>query len=75
MNTLIVGRDLVAVDHFVARLMGFNPGKIRFIVEAEKRGLGSSKYKTVGINPDEVKVKFTIERPRWNNLYGILQNY
>ena len=75
MNTLIIGRDSVAVDHFVAKLIGINPKKVRYIVEAERRGLGTTKYKTVGINPDELKMKFNIAPSRWHNCYGILQNY
>ncbi len=75
MNTLIFGRDSVAVDYFVAQLMGINPKDVPYIVEAERRGLGTTKYKTVGINPIEVKRKFNTKPPRWHNFYGILQNY
>lgn len=75
MNTLIVGRDSVAIDHFVSTLMGIDPSKVQYIVEAERRGLGTTKYTTVGVNPDELKRKFNIKAPRWHNCYGILQNY
>ena len=75
MNTLIIGRDSVAIDHFVATLMGINPKKVPYILEAERRGLGTTKYTTVGVNPDELKMKFNIKAPRWHNCYGILQNY
>jgi uncharacterized protein (DUF362 family) len=75
MNTLIIGRDPVAVDHLVSTLMGIDPKKVRYIFEAERRGLGTTKYKTVGVNPDELKMKFNTKTPRWHNCYGILQNY
>jgi uncharacterized protein (DUF362 family) len=75
MNTLIIGRDSVAVDHFVSILMGIDPTKVQYIVEAERRDLGTTKYTIVGVNPDELKRKFNIKAPRWHNCYGILQNY
>jgi uncharacterized protein (DUF362 family) len=75
MNTLIIGRDSVAVDHFVSTLMGINPTKVKYIVEAERRGLGTTKYTTVGVNPDNLKRKFNIKAPKWYNCYGLLQNY
>lgn len=75
MNTLIFGRDSVAVDYFIAQIMGINPNNVRYIVEAERRGLGTTKYRTVGVNPDEIKRKFNIKRPCLRNFYGILENY
>ena len=75
MNTLIFGRDAVAVDYFVAQLMGIKPTCIQYIFEAERRGLGTTNFKTVGVNPDEIKKKFNIKPVRWHNFYGILQTY
>ncbi len=74
MNTLIFGRDPVAVDHLVAKIMGMDPKRVRYIVEAEKRGIGKTKYKTIGTDPDEIKRKFNIRPPRMHNLYGILRH-
>ena len=71
MNTLIVGRDPVAVDHLVTKIMGINPRKVNHLMKAEKRGLGSTIYETVGISPKSVERKFRTEPPRWHNLYGL----
>jgi uncharacterized protein (DUF362 family) len=75
MDTIIIGNDPVAVDHFVSTLMEINPMTVRYIVEAEKRGLGTTKYKTLGTPPGALKIRFNIKPARWHNLYGILQNY
>ncbi len=52
LGCIILGRNPVSVDAVMARIMGFNPEKIRQIVEAEKMGLGTVNPKIVG---DEVK--------------------
>jgi uncharacterized protein (DUF362 family) len=75
MNTLIFGTDPVAVDHFVARVMGFDPRNISYIVEAEKRGLGNAKYTAIGVDIKEIKRKFKIIRPKLSNFYCIFQRY
>jgi len=72
MNTIILGRDPVAVDHLVARTMGINPDNVRYLVEAKKRGLGKVDYEIVGTSLDEVKKKFRTSPARWYNLYGLL---
>ena len=74
MNTLIFGRDPVSVDHLVAKIMGMDPKRVRYIVEAEKRGIGKTKYRTIGIEPKEIKRKFNIKPPRLHNFYGILRH-
>ena len=40
MNTVVAGRDIVAVDAVCARLMGFNPDDFEFLTLAAWRGLG-----------------------------------
>jgi uncharacterized protein (DUF362 family) len=72
MSTLIFGRDAVAVDHVVARIIGIDPNNVRYIVEAERRGLGKTMYKTIGVSIQEIKKKFNTKPPRWYNLYGLL---
>jgi uncharacterized protein (DUF362 family) len=52
LGCIILGKNPVSVDATLARLMGFNPERIRHIVEAEKHGLGSINPKIVG---DEVE--------------------
>jgi uncharacterized protein (DUF362 family) len=41
LNLLITSRDLVAVDAFASRLLGFDPSSIKYIRLSSKRGLGS----------------------------------
>jgi len=73
MNTLIFGRDPVAVDHLICRLMGIDPNSVRYLIEAERRGVGNINYKTIGANLNEAKVKFRRSPPRWYNLYGLFR--
>ena len=73
MNTLIFGRDPVAIDHLVARIMGINPNSVRYLVEAKRRKVGTTEYKTIGTIPREFKRKFRINPPRLRNLYGLFR--
>lgn len=73
MNTLIFGRDPVAMDHLVARIIGINPSSVRYLVEAERRGVGTTEYITMGTIPWEFKREFRINRPRLRNLYGLFR--
>ena len=45
LNKIIAGRDPVAVDSCIARLIGINPHKIDYIRLSEKAGLGSTACK------------------------------
>lgn len=45
LNKIIAGRDPVAVDSCIARLIGIDPKKIDYILLSEKAGLGSTAYK------------------------------
>jgi len=74
MNTLIFGRDAVAVDHLIARIIGINPNRVRYLVEARKRRLGTTNYKIVGTSLKEVERKFG-NQPRQRNLYGLLSRH
>jgi uncharacterized protein (DUF362 family) len=47
-----------ALDATVARIMGFNPEKIRHVVKAEKHGLGSLNPKILGKSLKSTTVKF-----------------
>jgi uncharacterized protein (DUF362 family) len=73
MNTLIFGKDPVAVDHLICRLMGINPNSVQYLVEAQRRGIGKFDYETKGSSVNEVKLKFRFSPPRWHNLYGLLR--
>lgn len=73
MNTLIFGRDPVAIDHLVARIMGIAPNSVRYLIEAERRGVGTTDYTTVGTIPWEFQREFKIDPPRLHNLYNLFR--
>lgn len=75
LDTLIFGTDPVAVDHFVAGVMGFDPRDISYLVEAEKRGLGNADYSAIGVDVKEIERKFKIARPKLSNFYYVFQRY
>jgi len=58
LGCIILGRNPVSVDAVMARVMGFEPEKIRHIVEAEKIGLGSMNPEVVGDKVDDCRVEF-----------------
>lgn len=60
MGCLILGRNPVSVDATMARAMGFDPEKIRHIVEAERHGLGSLHPKVVGDDLAGSQIKFKV---------------
>jgi len=57
-NTLIVGRKPVSVDATVARVMGFEPERIRHLVGAERQHLGSIHPKVLGESLESTAVEF-----------------
>jgi len=60
-NTLIVGRDAVAVETIGANLAGLNPQKVPAIQEFVKRGLGEGNLeniKVIGASLKSLKDKF-----------------
>jgi uncharacterized protein (DUF362 family) len=58
LNAFVIGRNPVSVDSTMARVMGFNPAKIRQLVEAEKFDLGTLNPKIIGSSVESVKVQF-----------------
>jgi uncharacterized protein (DUF362 family) len=61
MNTLIVGRDAVAVETVGALLVGLKPEKMPILREAVRRGLGEGnldKIEVVGISFETTREKF-----------------
>jgi uncharacterized protein (DUF362 family) len=70
MHTLIFGRDAVAVDHLIARIIGINPNRVKYLVEARKRGLGTTNYRIVGTSRKEIERRFKCT-PGRHNLYGL----
>jgi hypothetical protein len=58
MNTILVGRDAVAVETVGATLAGLNPEKMPVIQEFAKRGLGETNLENIevlGVNFEELK--------------------
>jgi uncharacterized protein (DUF362 family) len=58
LGCVILGRNPVSVDATMARVMGFDPERIRHIVEAERHGLGSLHPEVVGDDPGSHVVEF-----------------
>ena len=58
LGCIILGRNPVSVDATMARAIGFDPEKIRHIVEAERHGLGSLHPKVVGDDLEASRVEF-----------------
>jgi len=58
LGCVILGRNPVSVDATMARVMGFDPERIRHIVEAERHGLGSMHPEVVGDDPGSHVVEF-----------------
>ena len=63
MNTLVVGRDAIAVEAVGADLAGLKPERMPVLQEAMKRGLGQAnleKIEIVGSKYEDVKEKFSL---------------
>ena len=58
LGCVILGRSPVSVDATMARVMGFDPGRIRHIVEAAGHGLGSLDPVVVGDDLESHVVEF-----------------
>jgi uncharacterized protein (DUF362 family) len=61
MNTIIAGKDIVAVDNVCARIMELNPDDVEHITLAEKIGLGTNdpnKIIVEGNSIEETKRRF-----------------
>ena len=74
MDTLVFGRDPVAIDHLAARIMGIDPNTVRYLVEARRRGVGSTSYTTIGEIPNNLGKRFRISRPRLSNMYNMFRS-
>lgn len=58
LDTFILGRKPVSVDATMARVMGFQPERIRHLVEAERYGLGILDPKVLGESVESTAVEF-----------------
>jgi uncharacterized protein (DUF362 family) len=61
-NTIIAGRKPLSVDAAMARIMGFNPERIRHLVLAERYSLGTLHPHCVGAPLDSTCVPFKTPR-------------
>lgn len=62
LGCVILGRNPVSVDAIMARAMGFDPTRIRHIVEAARHGLGSLNPRVVGDDLEVSRVEFKAPR-------------
>ncbi len=58
MDLVVAGRDVVETDWVGARLMGFDPRKVKHLALAKERGLGGSEYEVVGERIEDVGKAF-----------------
>jgi uncharacterized protein (DUF362 family) len=54
-NYILASHDQVAIDAVSAKMMGFDPEKIRFISLSDKMGLGNGKIKNIKIVGNDIK--------------------
>jgi uncharacterized protein (DUF362 family) len=71
LGCIILGKNPVSVDATMATAMGFNPRRIRHIVEAADHGLGSLDPLVVGDDPRSHVVEF--KKPNTLKSSAILQ--
>ena len=57
-NTIIAGKKPVSVDATMARIMGFEPERIRHLVGAERYDLGKLSPKILGESLESAIIKF-----------------
>jgi uncharacterized protein (DUF362 family) len=65
---LVAGSDMLATDHFCAKLMGFRPENVPHLREAIKLNLGNRQYEVLCPELDKKNLKFTL-MPRWEELF------
>ncbi|MFO7658526.1 MAG: DUF362 domain-containing protein [Bacteroidales bacterium] len=71
-NTILAGKDPVAVDHVCTKIFSMNPDDIAHITLSEKAGLGTNdpaKIQIVGATIDQVKKKVK-HNTEANGLFG-----
>ena len=54
-NVILASKDQVAIDAVAAKLMGFDPLKVKFIYLADKLGLGCGDVKNIQIVGDNIE--------------------
>ncbi|MFQ6126426.1 MAG: DUF362 domain-containing protein [Candidatus Heimdallarchaeota archaeon] len=69
LGVLMCGHDPVSVDATLAKVMGFNPLKIKHIVLAERYKLGSTRPTITGEKIESVAIKF--RKPKLGTAYKI----
>lgn len=58
LDTFIIGHKAASVDATMLRVMGFNPEKIRHVVEASKHNQGSLNPVVLGEQLESIKIQF-----------------
>jgi uncharacterized protein (DUF362 family) len=61
---LLAGNNTVSLDHYAARIMGFNPNRVPHISMAIARGLGSDEYRVVDLGIKPCNPPFSV-MPGW----------
>jgi uncharacterized protein (DUF362 family) len=66
LGKIMAGQDPVAVDSVVARLMGYNPSRIRHLQIAQNEGLGTTESNKIKIQGEADPMKISRRFPREN---------
>jgi len=57
LGLVMASQDSVAVDTAAAKILGVNPKSVKYIVLAEKEGIGKTSFTAKGMNPNYFKDK------------------
>jgi len=58
LGLVMASRDSVAMDTAAAKILGVNPKSVKYIVLAEKEGIGNASFIAKGMNPNYFKDKY-----------------
>jgi len=72
LGVLLCGRNSLCVDATLAKVMGFDPLKIKHIALAERQGLGMIHPKVIGEQVESVATKF--QKPKLSPTYQVYLN-
>lgn len=60
LDAVVFGRDPLATDHLVAKIMGINPSKVNYLKLAKKQSLGTLSYNFNTTIFREIQTKFRV---------------
>jgi uncharacterized protein (DUF362 family) len=64
---LLAGNDIVSLDHYAAKIMGFKPKRVPHLQMALEKNMGSSKYRVLNPSIKPCRPAFSF-MPLWKQL-------